>query len=726
MRGIIRFVLKQIFQVLFRVRISRADNEIDTRKLLVIANHESFLDGVLLGLYLPFDPVFVVHTGVIRNTFFRMVLSLVDYLAVDPTSPMAIKKIIKLVESGRPVVIFPEGRITETGSLMKVYEGPAFVAAKTGATILPVRLDGPARSYFSRISGQYPRRLFPRVTLSILNTTAIAMPDEPTAKQRRRTAGEAMRRIMQKMIFESQPKQTLYSGLLDVMAIYGRNRRVVEDVKQIEYSYGDLLKMTLALGRMVAKQSVPDECVGILMPNLATTVCMMIGISAQGRVPAMLNYKAGAGGMQDACIAADIHTIFSSRAFIEQAKLADDVAAMQGINILYLEDLRPRMTVTDKLWVLFGMRFPRMMETQNDPDKTAVVLFTSGSEGKPKGVVLPHRALLSNIAQIRSVIDFSSGDKVLNALPIFHSFGLTGGALLPILTGMNLFLYPTPLHYRVIPEIAYDRNCSVLFGTSTFLANYAKFAHPYDFYRLRYVVAGAEKLSASVRDVWFEKFGIRVLEGYGATETAPVLAVNTPMAYRSGTVGQLLPGIEHRLIPVAGIEKGGMLHVYGPNVMSGYYLFDNPGKLQPPSSEAGDGWYETGDVVSIDNDGFVSIIGRVKRFAKIAGEMVSLEVVEKIATDASPTALHGATSLANGERGETIVLFTTDATLTREALSASAKKLGPPEIAVPRKIKHVETLPLLGTGKTDYVTLKQMALSISETPIKTTHTEEVT
>ncbi len=709
MKSIIRFVLKHLFKILFHVRITGLDKKTDSGKLLVIANHESFLDGVLLGLYLPFDPVFVVHTGVTRNAFFRVVLSLVDYLAVDPASPMAIKKIIKLVESGRPVVIFPEGRITETGSLMKVYEGPAFVAAKTGATILPVRLDGPARSYFSRISGKYPRRLFPRVTLSVLNTTHIAMPDEPTAKQRRRKAGEMMRRIMQKMIFESQPKQTLYSSLLDVMAVYGRKRRVVEDMKQIEYSYGDLLKMTLALGRMVAKKSEPDECVGILMPNLAATVCMMIGAGAQGRVPAMLNYKAGASGMQDACAAAKITTIFSSRAFIEQAKLADDVAAMHGIKIWYLEDLRPTMNLTDKLWIMFGMMFPRLMEKQSDPDKSAVVLFTSGSEGKPKGVVLSHRALLSNIAQIRSVIDFSSEDKVLNALPIFHSFGLTGGTLLPVLTGMNLFLYPTPLHYRVIPEIAYDRNCSVLFGTSTFLANYAKFAHPYDFYRLRYVVAGAEKLSAAVRDVWFEKFGIRVLEGYGATETAPVLAVNTPMAYRSGTVGQLLPCIEHRLIPVAGIEKGGMLHVRGPNVMSGYYRFDNPGVLQPPASEAGEGWYETGDVVTLDGDGFVSIVGRVKRFAKVAGEMVSLEVVEKVATHASSSALHAASTQTDGARGEAIILFTSDTALTREALSASAKILGNPEIAVPRKIQYVETLPLLGTGKTDYVTLKRMA-----------------
>jgi acyl-[acyl-carrier-protein]-phospholipid O-acyltransferase/long-chain-fatty-acid--[acyl-carrier-protein] ligase len=709
MRAIIRLALRTLLQLLFRVRVSGLDKDIDTRKLLVIANHESFLDGLLLGLYLPFDPVFVVHTGVTRSFFFRIVLSLADYLAVDPTSPMAIKRIIKLVESGRPVVIFPEGRITQTGSLMKVYDGPAFVAAKTGATLLPVRLDGPARTYFSRISGKTPRRLFPRVTISALATTTIAMPDEPTAKRRRHKAGEAMRRLMQKMIFESQPRQTLYSGLIDAMSIYGRNRRVVEDMKQIEYSYSDLLKMTLGLGRLVAKHSAADECVGILMPNLAATVCMMIGVSAQGRVPAMLNYKAGAGGMQDACTATNIHTIFASRAFIEQAKLEDDVAAIQAVQVLYLEDLQPTLTAGDKLRVLLGMLFPRTMEKHCDPSRTAVVLFTSGSEGKPKGVVLSHRALLSNIAQVRSVIDFSADDKVLNALPIFHSFGLTGGALLPIMTGMNLFLYPTPLHYRVIPEIAYDRNCSVLFGTSTFLANYAKFAHPYDFYRLRYVVAGAEKLSAAVRELWFEKFGIRILEGYGATETAPVLAVNTPMAYRSGTVGQLLPCVEHRLIPVPGIDKGGMLHVRGPNVMSGYYRFDAPGQLQPPSSDAGEGWYETGDVVAIDNDGFVSIVGRVKRFAKIAGEMVSLEVVEKLAVQASPTAMHGASTQADGARGEAIVLFTTDATLTRDAISAAAKTLGIPEIAVPRKIQRVDALPLLGTGKTDYVALKKLA-----------------
>src|SRR5574340_303302 len=449
----LKTLLRLFCRILFRIEIHGNANLPQTGKLLVIANHESFLDGLLIGLFLPIRATYLVHTSVLANPVFRFLLSRVPHLAVDPTSPLAMKKIIKLLEAGESVVIFPEGRITMTGSLMKVYEGPGFVAARTGATILPVRLDGAARSYFSRLSGDHPRSIFPKITISILPTTSIAMPDAPSAKLRRRMAGDAMRRVMQEMLFESHPKQTLYSGLLDAISIYGRSRRVVEDIKQIEYSYNDLLKMTLALGRIVAKHSEPDECVGILMPNLAATVCMMIGAGAHGRVPAMLNYKAGAGGMQDACTAAKIRTIFASRAFIEQAKLEADVAGIRGVSVLYLEDLRPAMGLGYKLWMVFGILFPRSMEGRRDPESTAVVLFTSGSEGKPKGVVLSQRALLSNIAQLRSIIEFSAEDKVLNALPIFHSFGLTAGTLLPIMTGMNLFLYPSPLHYRVIPEI---------------------------------------------------------------------------------------------------------------------------------------------------------------------------------------------------------------------------------------------------------------------------------
>ncbi len=710
MRAVLRPLLRLLARLLFRVEVSFRQADFSASRLLVVANHESFLDGLLLGLFLPIDPVFVVHTGIANNLGFRLLLSQVDYLAVDPTSPMAMKKVIRLIESGRPVVIFPEGRITLTGSLMKVYDGPAFVAAKTGATVIPVRLDGASRSWFSRLSGKYPKELFPKIRLTVLPEAHFPMPEASTAKLRRRKAGEQMRRLMQEMIFASRPRQTLYTALCDAAEIFGRKRRLLEGVKQIEYSYNDLLKMALVLGRRVEHMTAPGERVGLLLPNLVPTIGLIFGLTARGRIPAMLNYTAGLEAMQAACDAAQVTNIVTARAFVEQAKLADKLSGLQNVRLHYLEDIRAEVGLGDKLWLmLWAIHRPRAFELKADPETAAVVLFTSGSEGKPKGVVLPHRAILANIAQVRAVIDFSVDDKVLNALPIFHSFGLTAGALLPVLTGASLFLYPSPLHYRVIPEVAYDRNCTVLFGTSTFLANYAKFAHPYDFYRLRYVVAGAEKLSEAVRSQWFEKFGIRIFEGYGATETAPVLAVNTPMAYKTGTVGNLLPGIEYRLQAVPGIANGGILHVRGPNVMAGYLKAERPGQLQPPVSELGEGWYETGDVVEIDDEGFVRIVDRVKRFAKIAGEMVSLEVVEKLATASSPEKAHAVSSQPDAAKGEALVLFTTDGELSRELLAAKARELGMPELAVPRKILRVDALPLLGTGKIDYVTLKHLA-----------------
>jgi len=354
----------------------------------------------------------------------------------------------------------------------------------------------------------------------------------------------------------------------------------------------------------------------------------------------------------------------------------------------------------------FDHIFPQLKQNRQ-PHNPAIVLFTSGSEGKPKGVVLSSHALASNIAQIRASFDFSCDDRVLNALPIFHSFGLTAGTLLPLLSGMNLVLYPTPLHYRIIPELAYDKNCTVLFGTNTFLAQYGKFADPYDFFQLRYVVAGAEKLSEPVRTLWFEKFGKRIFEGYGATETAPVIAVNTPKAYRIGTVGQILPGIEYQLTPVPGVPHGGALHVRGPNLMTGYLRYEQPGMLEPVYSEAlGPGWYSTGDVVTVE-DRFVTIIDRVKRFAKIGGEMISLTAMERFIDEIAPGYHHAVLSRPDPLKGEALVLFTSAPRLSRESISQALKSKGLSELGVPKQIVCMPELPLLGTGKIDYTSLKK-------------------
>ncbi|MBF0134967.1 MAG: bifunctional acyl-ACP--phospholipid O-acyltransferase/long-chain-fatty-acid--ACP ligase [Magnetococcales bacterium] len=701
-------ILRTIFGVLFRVRITGNAEALRNERTLIVANHESFLDGVLLGLFLPVEATFVVHSTVANNRFFRMILQHVPHLAVDSTSPLAIKLILKLVQSGTPVIIFPEGRITVTGSLMKVYDGAAFVAAKSGATVVPVRIEGAGRSYFGRLAGIYPRKLLPRVHIAIQPRRHISMPDLPTAKLRRRRAGELMRHILLDMLVATRPERTLFQAFLDARATFGTGYKLVEDLRLQEESYGSLLKMALAMVRLLAPITREGEVVGVMTPNAAPTLALLLALSAGRRVPAMLNYTAGPEGVRAACTTARIQTIVASRTFLEKARLNHLVEQLPGVRVHYLEDLKTHFGLSDKLWVVWHLLFPTTAMVAQHPDAPAMVLFTSGSEGKPKGVVHSHTSLLSNVAQIRSVADFSPLDKFMMALPLFHSFGLTCGAMLPLVSGCKVFLYPTPLHYRIIPEIVYDRDCTVLFGTPTFLANYGKFAHPYDFGRLRYVIAGAEKLSDAVRRLWIDKFGIRILEGYGVTECAPVVAVNVPMACRTNSVGQIVPGMAYQLEPVPGVEEGGVLHVKGPNVMKGYFLYDKPGEIQPPES-LGEGWYATGDIVFIDADDFVHIRGRLKRFAKLAGEMISLEVVEQIASQAAPGFLHAASTRADAAKGEALILFTTAPALDRKQLLAAAKNLGAPELAVPRLLQKIDALPLLGSGKTDYVTLKKMA-----------------
>jgi acyl-[acyl-carrier-protein]-phospholipid O-acyltransferase/long-chain-fatty-acid--[acyl-carrier-protein] ligase len=706
----LRLVLRLVLRPLFRVQLSGDRDAFSNERTLIVANHESFIDGALLASFLPVGATFVVHTQVKAKWYFRWLLQLVPHLAVDSTSPLAMKLICRLVETGTPVVIFPEGRLTITGSLMKVYDGAAFVAAKTGATVVPVRIEGAGRSYFGRLAGIYPLRLLPKIRIMIQPRRSIPMPALPSAKLRRRRAGEIMRHILLDMLVATRPRRTLYRAFLDAKATFGSGYRLVEDVRLQEESYGTLLRMALGLGRLMSRATRPAEMVGILTPNAAPTLGLVLGLSALGRIPAMLNYTAGRDGLRAACTVACIRNIITSRAFLERARLTQLVEGLPGIKVHYLEDLRSQLRLSDKLWIVWHRIFPRALGAQQQPEDAAVVLFTSGSEGQPKGVVHSHSSLLSNVAQIRAIADFNPLDKFMVALPVFHSFGLACGIVMPLVSGCKAFLYPSPLHYRIIPEVVYDRNCTVLFGTSTFLGNYGKYAHPYDFGRLRYVVAGAEKLSEEVRRVWIEKFGIRVLEGYGVTECAPVIAVNVPMACRIGSVGQVVPGMQYELEAVAGVAGAGILHVSGPNLMMGYLLHERPGILQPPASVR-PGWYCTGDIVSVDEDDFVHIRGRVKRFAKIAGEMISLEVVERIAATASAGFFHAASTRSDAAKGEAIVLFTTDPNLSRESLSATARSLGAPDLAVPRVLQVVAEIPVLGTGKTDYVRLKALAES---------------
>ncbi len=708
---LLKALSRRLLQTLYRVELHGAEHAVgENQPAVYVVNHVSLLDGLLVGAFLPGRPVFAVNTHIAQQWWARPMLSLVDYQAVDPTNPLALKTLIASVAAGRPLVIFPEGRLTMTGALMKVYEGPGLIADKTKAPLIPIRIDGAQFTPFSYLRGKFRRRWFPRITLTVQPPVQLQIPAELRGRARRQHTADRLYHIMTDMIFATAMlDQTLWQALLAACTTHGGGSKIVEDINRKPLTYDRLVLGALALGGSLARVTRQGEAVGILLPNAAATAVSFFALQATGRVPAMLNFSTGLANMQAAVSAAQIKTIITSRRFITMGKLDSTAAALATqTQLIYLEDVQTEIGLVDKLRAKLHSYIPNWRHQQlgMTPDSPAVILFTSGSEGVPKGVVLSHRNILANRQQLAARIDFNASDIVFNALPVFHSFGLTGGFLLPVLSGVRCFLYPSPLHYRIVPELAYDTNATILFGTDTFLTGYARMAHPYDFYSLRYVFAGAERVRPETRDTWARKFGLRILEGYGATETAPALAINTPMASRPGTVGQLLPGIEYRLEPVPGITDGGKLVVRGPNIMLGYFKADQPGVLQPPE----DGWYDTGDIVALDADGFVTIKGRVKRFAKIAGEMVSLNAVEQfIQPLVNPDKLVAVVAIPDERKGEQLVLFTTDAALTRETVSATARNANLGELMVPRNLQTLEKMPLLGTGKVDYVALGRLA-----------------
>jgi acyl-[acyl-carrier-protein]-phospholipid O-acyltransferase/long-chain-fatty-acid--[acyl-carrier-protein] ligase len=630
----------------------------------------------------------------------------VDVLPIDPAKPFSTKALIKLLKTERKVMVFPEGRITVTGSLMKVYEGPALIADRSGAMILPVRIAGTEYTPFSLLRGRLRRRWFPRITVTVLPPRRLDLSSELRGRARRRAAGALLTDIMTDMIFvTSRYRRTIFEALLDARRIHGGPHLIAEDTDRTPLSYDQLISRALVLGDLLVRDTRRAERVGVLLPGSVPALLTLLALQIEGRVPAMLNLTAGAETILAACQAAMISTIWTSRQLVETAKLEETIRRLaEHVAVHYLEEVRAGVTVCGRLrgWLRSRLARSRLGLERRGPDDPAVVLFTAGTEGQPKGVVLSHANVLANQAQIAARLDLSTQDLVLNAVPLFHAFGLTTGAILPVLSGVRVFFYPSPLHYRIIPEVAYDIGATILFGTNTFLAGYARFAHPYDFYRVRYVFAGAERLQDETRQVWAEKFGIRILEGYGATETSPALATNTPTHYRTGSVGRLLPGIEAYLDPVPGLERGGRLCVRGPNVMLGYLLHDRPGVLEPPQTPRGSGWYDTGDIAAIDDDGFVVIQGRVKRFAKVGAEMISLALVEQLAEHAWPEARHAALSIPEERKGERLVLVTERKNPERRALLERARTEGVSELHVPRDLIATDAIPLLGAGKTDY------------------------
>lgn len=503
---------------------------------------------------------------------------------------------------------------------------------------------------------------------------------------------------------------SLFRALIEASARHGKSRIALEDPERQPISFGRLVLGALVLGRKLAGKTTKAERVGLLLPNVQGMAVTLFGLTAFGRVPALLNFTAGVKNLRAAAELAELKTIVTSRRFVDQGKLDDEIAALaEGRRVIYLEDVRKEITSLDKALGALASLAPRLVHRAYEaaPDDAAVVLFTSGTEGKPKGVVLSHANLVSNARQIFQLAAgfLSERDIVMNPLPAFHSFGLTAALLMPLLHGMKVVLYPSPLHYKQVPKLIGEMGATFLFATDTFLQGYARAADPDDLKSVRYVVAGAERVKPDTRAMW-EPYGTVILEGYGCTECSPVLACNTPVAMREGSVGRLLPGIEARLEPVEGITEGGKLCVRGPNVMAGYLSADEPGRILAPEG----GWHDTGDIVSIE-DGFIVIKGRAKRFAKLGGEMVSLAAVESMISGLWPGQNHVVVSLPDARKGEQLVLVTEKPDADKAALQQTARTQGFPELWVPRAILVTQSIPVLGNGKIDYGATRELAAS---------------
>ncbi|HKQ37794.1 MAG TPA: AMP-binding protein [Verrucomicrobiae bacterium] len=697
--------------------------------VLLIPNHVSWLDWLFVGLSLDDDWKFVVSsTSAETSWLHRKIMINRRTFPIDILSPYAVKHMAEFLQKHGRLVLFAEGRLSRTGTLMKLFDGTGFLLHKTNAKVITAYLRSAHRLPFS--PNRDEKRWLPTVSIHFSDVLNPPRIDNVSTAEARDRLTAWLRSKMLLHQFDTEMKfgaPTIPEAI--VQAAQLRPKHVVLEDVTTRVDYRRLILGGALMGKQFArvldgssempggapKGGTPNESapratrVGVLLPNAIALPVTLLGLWSIGKVPCLLNYSTGPATMLACAQLAGMKQVITSRNFIARAKLNIEPLTSAGLELLYLEDIRKRISTGAKLAGALRARFDvsSLLSCPHGSEDTAVVLFTSGSEGVPKGVELTHRNLLSNVRQMLSVIDLQDWDRLFNAMPMFHSFGLTVGTLLPLVRGLFVFLYPSPLHFRLIPNILYLTDCTVMLGTNTFLAGYGRRAHPMDFRAVRYLIAAAEKLQDHTIQIWTRQFGVRPLEGYGATECSPAISVNTPLGFKAGTAGRLLPGIEYRLEPVDGVIEGGRLHVRGPNVMRGYLNKDANEKFKALA-----GWYDTGDIASVDSNGFVTILGRLKRFAKISGEMVSLTAVEEALAGAFPQ--YGqrfqiaVISRPDSDKGEALVAVSNEARLTLQDVRGAIQSRGLANIAVPREVKHLKELPKLGTGKVNHRELEKL------------------
>jgi acyl-[acyl-carrier-protein]-phospholipid O-acyltransferase/long-chain-fatty-acid--[acyl-carrier-protein] ligase len=710
MTAIIRFLLR----ILFRLRGYNESVLKTPGPVLLIPNHTSWIDWLLVGIFLDPDWKFVVSSTSAQTSWLhRKIMLNRRTFPIDTASPYAVKRMAEYLQTNGRLVLFAEGRLSRTGTLMKLFDGTGFLLNKTNAKVITCYLRGTNRLPYSPNPGL--KELFPTITAHFSEVlTPPKLENLSTTQSRAQLTGWLRDRLVNQQFnveMEFGPADIL--SAVTATASERSSHIILEDASHQQLSYRKLFIAADVLSQPLKSALAPDAPnVGILLPNVNAVPVLLLSLWSLGKVPAILNFSTGPAVMLSCSQLAGLKQIITSRAFLERAKLNIAPLTEAGIQIVYVEDLRAQVTRGSKFISLIKMssRTLALDAKATNGSQTAVVLFTSGSEGVPKGVALTHTNILANIRQMLAVTDITDTDRLFNCLPLFHSFGLTVGTILPLVRGAYCYIYPSPLHYRVIPAVFYDRDCTILLSTNTFLNGYARKGNPYDFRTLRYLFAAAEKLQEATATTWSQKFGVRILEGYGATECSPCVSVNTPLLPKYGSVGRLLPGMKYKLEPIEGVTEGGRLFVRGPNVMKGYLNAEANAKFK-----ALDGWYDTGDIVSVDPEGYLFIRGRLKRFAKVSGEMVSLTAVEDALAGAFPQyglrCQIAVVTRPDEDKGEALIAVTNEPKLQLEDLRAAIKAKGLSNLSVPREIKVVREIPKLGTGKINHRELAKLIAS---------------
>lgn len=724
---VIEIVAVLIARLLYRVEARGAERVPATGGMLLLANHLSYADPVALQLACPRRLHFVGYSGLRENWFLNLIFKWSGVIPISPRSAVeSTRRIVRLLEAGEAVCLFPEGEISRTGQLMQIKRGFELMAKKAGVPVVPVSHDGLWGSVFSFSGNKYLFKA-PR----IMPTPVCVCFGEPI--QPPQATAETVRRSLLDLGYEAFMERPVLKRHLgrEVMRSLAKRPWEVQvidrTVERREVSAGRLAGAAAALSRRLRK-TVPGKRVGIVLPPGAGAFIANVAVICAGKVPVNLNFTAGKAAIESSLRAAEIDTVLT--ADVVKTKLPAFPWPERSL------DLRKEIEAAGKAsvvlwmlaaWVLPNQLVPTLLGLPCKGDKEeAGMLFTSGSSGEPKGVALSHRNILANCWQISSLSILPNTAILLGCLPVFHSFGFTVTLWYPLLRGCHLVSVPSPLDTRKIVDAIRDEGVTVMIGAPTFLRPLLKRAETGELRSLELVVSGAEKMPQDLYDAFVERFHIEIMQGYGLTETSPVTNVNqhhppvitetgTPqIGKRLGSVGRMMPGVTARIVdPDTFAERPltetGMLLFKAPNVFGGY--------LKDPEKTAGafrDGWFVTGDLARFDDDGFLFIEGRLSRFSKIGGEMVPHGTVEQKIISAFgweqvelPVAV--VVGVPDATKGEALVLLTTQ-DVTAEQVRDKLQEAGLAALWIPKTIKRVEAIPVLGTGKVDLKGCKQAAL----------------